>query len=94
MAADTPEALRWGSDWDLGAAHYVDELARRGVAIGFEEMHGLYRLFLFQGYIVFVINDTTWQTQAFNTVNVWRFCPAMIDNDVKALFDRAFAGID
>lgn len=79
--------------WERGlVAHYVAELTRHGVTMGYEEMYRLYCLFLLQGYMVFVINDTTWQTSAFNTVNVWRFCQAMIDNDVKSMFDRAFAG--
>jgi hypothetical protein len=72
-------------------AHYVAELARHGVKLDFDETMYYYALFLHQGFIVFIINDPVWQTAAFNTVHVWRFSEAMMDNRTKELFDAAFA---
>lgn len=69
--------------------HYLDELSRNGVRLDFNETMHYYALFLHQGFIIFVINDPVWQTPAFNTVNVWRFCSAMMDNGTKELFDTA-----
>jgi hypothetical protein len=74
--------------------HYVDEIGRHGVRLDYDQTYYYYSLFLHQGYIVFIINDPVWQTPAFNTVNVWRFCQAMIDNNTKELFDAAFAAAD
>lgn len=71
--------------------HYVGELARYGVKTDFDEMAYYYALYLHQGYLWFIINDTVWQTPAFNTSHVSRFNAAMIDNNTRGLFDAAFA---
>jgi hypothetical protein len=71
-------------------AHYIDELERNGVTQDFDEVYYYYSLYLHQGYLWFIINDTEWQTVNFNTVNLWRFCSAMMDNGTKELFDKAF----
>jgi hypothetical protein len=72
--------------------HYLAELARNGVELDFEETYYYYALFLHQGYLWFIINDTEWQTPNFNTVNCWRFVSAMMDNGTKEIFDQVFAG--
>jgi hypothetical protein len=71
-------------------ALYVDELARNGVRLDFDETMHYYTLFMHMGYIWFIINDPVWQTPAFNTVQVWRYCDAMMDNGTKEAFDRIF----
>jgi hypothetical protein len=79
-------------NWERAlVGHYVAEMARHGVKLDFDQTMYYYALFLHQGYIVFIINDPVWQTPAFNTVNVWRFCAAMMDNGTKEKFDAAFA---
>jgi Phosphotransferase enzyme family len=70
--------------------HYLAELGRQGIHLDFDETMFYYSLFLHAGYIVFIINDPVWQTPAFNTVHVWRFCSAMMDNNTKEAFERAF----
>jgi hypothetical protein len=72
---------------------YLDELARNGVKLDFDQTMYYYALFLHQGFTWFIINDPIWQTPAFNTVHVWRFCSAMMDNRSKELFDSAFAAV-
>ena len=74
-------------------AHYVDVLEQHGVKYSFEDAYYYYCLSVHLGYIWFIVNDTVWQSQAFNTVNVWRHCQAMIDNNVKELYDAAFQGV-
>lgn len=77
--------------WERGlVGHYLDELSRDGVRLDFDETMYYYALFLHQGFMIFVINDPVWQTPAFNTVNVWRFSAAMVDNGTRELFDAAF----
>jgi hypothetical protein len=71
--------------------HYVAEMGRRGVTLDIDETMRQYALSLHTGFIVFIINDTVFQTPAFNTAHVWRFCQAMMDNNTKELFDAAFA---
>jgi hypothetical protein len=71
--------------------HYVEEMARRGVSLDLDETLRQYALSLHTGYVVFIINDTAFQTPAFNTAHVSRFCAAMTDNGTKELFDEAFA---
>ena len=71
--------------------HYVNELARHGVNIDFDETVYYYALFIYIGFLWFIVNDTMWQTPAFNTVNVWRIVSTMVDNNTKELFDAAFA---
>ena len=70
--------------------HYLAELGRNGVKLDFNQTMYYYALFLHAGYIWFIINDPVWQTSAFNTVHVFRFCSAMMDNGTKELMDAAF----
>jgi hypothetical protein len=80
-------------NWERGLiGHYVAEMARHGVKLGFNETMYYYAVFMHQGFIWFIKNDPMWQTTAFNTVNVWRHCAAMIDNGTKELIDAAIAG--
>jgi hypothetical protein len=74
--------------------HYVAEMRRLGVDLDIEETLYQYALSLHTGFIVFIINDPVFQTVAFNTAHVWRFCQAMIDNNTKELFDAVFAAQD
>jgi hypothetical protein len=70
--------------------HYLAELGRNGVKLDFNLTMYYYALFLHAGYIWFIINDPVWQTSAFNTVHVFRFCSAMMDNGTKELMDAVF----
>jgi hypothetical protein len=79
-------------NWERGlVGHYVAELGKHGVKLDFDETMYYYALFLHRGLVTFYINDPVWQTPAFNTVNVWRFCAAMMDNGTKEKFDAIFA---
>jgi hypothetical protein len=71
--------------------YYLAEMARHGVELDFDRTMHYYALFLHQGFLWFIINDPVWQTPAFNTVHVWRFCAAMMDNDTKERFEAAIA---
>ena len=71
--------------------HYLAEMDRLGVKLDMNETLHHYALTLHKGLSVFIVNDTHWQTSAFNTAHVWRFCSAMIDNGTKKLLDAAFA---
>jgi hypothetical protein len=79
-------------NWERGLVGvYIAEMARHGIKLDLDETMYYYALFLHQGYTWFIINDPVWQTPAFNTVHVWRFCSAMMDNGTKEKFDAAFA---
>ena len=52
--------------------HYLAELARLGVAEppSFDEAKRYMAIFLTYGLIVFIINETTYQTESFNTLQL------------------------
>jgi hypothetical protein len=63
-------------------AHYRDALIRNGVKVGSlaDVMHQ-YATFLVINYVTFIVNETTYQTESFNTVHAVRAAVAMMDND-------------
>lgn len=82
-ALDTADRPRW--DGAL-VRHYLDELFRNGVdAPSFDEAMRQFGIFLAYGYLVFVINETYYQSGAVNTAYTARFSAAMIDHDTIGL---------
>jgi hypothetical protein len=82
-ALDTADRPRWE-----GALlrHYLDELSRNGVdAPSFDEAMRQFGAFLVYGYLVFLINETDYQSSAVNTAYTARFSAAMIDHDTIGL---------
>lgn len=78
-ALDTADRQRWERSL---VQHYLDELGRCGVnPPDFDEAMRQYAAFLVQGYCIFMINATDFQTEAINTVYTARFSAAMLDND-------------
>ena len=67
--------------------HYWQELRRHGVDVSLDEVVYYYKIFLAQGYLYFIINDTYFQTESFNTVHTMRFGAAMMDQGTKDLLD-------
>jgi hypothetical protein len=74
-------------------AHYLHELSRHGVNIDFDETMYYYKLYLHLGYTWFLMNDTEFQTVAFNAVHVNRFSIAMMDHGTKQLLKGAIASV-
>jgi hypothetical protein len=68
--------------------HYLDELARFGVAApAFEAAWEQYRLFLTYAYFVFIINASIFQTESVNTAYAARIGAAMLDHDTLGLLE-------
>lgn len=62
--------------------YYLDELASHGVTPpSFEEAMYQYGVYLAYGYLVFIINDSIFQPEAYNTAYAARFSQAMLDHD-------------
>ena len=80
-ALDPADRRRW--DRAL-VAHYLTELRRHGVEPpSFDEAMFHFAAYLVYGFCVFFINDTRWQTEAFNTAHAARFNAAMLDHSTK-----------
>jgi len=47
----------------------------------FEEAMHQYAVYLAYGYLVFIINDSIFQPEAYNTAYAARFSQAMLDHD-------------
>lgn len=63
-------------------AHYRGELARHGVKVpSLADFMHQYATFLVINYVTFIVNETTYQTESFNTVHAVRAAVAMMDND-------------
>ena len=62
--------------------YYLDELRTHGVTPpSFEEAMHQYAVYLAYGYLVFIINDSIFQPEAYNTAYAARFSQAMLDHD-------------
>jgi hypothetical protein len=78
-------SVRRAHDSDL-VAHYRDELIRQGVAApSLDELLHQFAAFLPYGFITFLINQSDWQTESFNTAHAARYNVAMIDHGTHAL---------
>jgi len=61
---------------------YLDELRSHGVTPPtFEEAMHQYAVYLAYGYLVFIVNDSIFQPEAYNTAYSARFSQAMLDHD-------------
>jgi hypothetical protein len=86
-ALDSADRRRW--DREL-VAHYRDELLRNGVeAPSLDELMRQFAVFLPYGYVTFMINEASYQTESFNTAHTARYNVAMLDHDTKALIEAA-----
>ena len=82
-ACDLADRRQWEAPLLM---HYLDALERAGgPRIDFGHAWLRYRQGLAYGYFIFVINETTFQTEATNTVNAARFGAAMVDHDTIRL---------
>jgi hypothetical protein len=76
-------------DKDL-VAHYRNELIRHGVpAPGLDELLFQFASFLPNGFVTFMVNESSYQTESFNTAHTARYSAAMLDHDTKALVEAA-----
>jgi hypothetical protein len=82
-ALDLADRRRWEGPL---VRHYLDELARNGVADppAFDEAMRQFGLFIARGFTVFLFNESFFQSEAVNTAYAARFSAAMIDHDTKA----------
>ncbi len=68
--------------------HYLDELRRHGIdAPSFDDAMHQYAMFLARGYLIFLVNDTHYQSEAINTAYTARFSAAMLDHGTFSLYD-------
>ena len=82
-ALDTADRPRWEGAL---VRHYLDELSRNGVnAPNFDEAMRQFGIFLAYGYLVFIINETYYQSGSVNTAYTARFSSAMLDHDTIGL---------
>lgn len=82
-ALDTADRRRWESPL---LQIYLEELARHGApAPHLDEMLRIYGAYLALGYLIFVCNNTVFQTEAVNTANTARFSAAMVDHDTLGI---------
>ena len=84
-ALDTADRRRWE-----GALirHYLDELTRHGVdPPDFDASLRHYGVFLAYGYLVFLVNESVFQSEAINTAYTARFSAAMLDNRTIELLE-------
>jgi Phosphotransferase enzyme family len=74
-------------NWERGLlAHYLDCLAANGVAApSFEKAWLSYRRDILYGFLVWVINDSKYQSETVNVANTVRFGTAMLDHDTLGL---------
>jgi hypothetical protein len=77
------------SDREL-VAHYREELARRGVEVpSLDDMLYQFAVFLPNVYVTFIVNESAYQTEAFNTAHASRANVAMLDHGTYELIDAA-----
>ena len=66
--------------------HYLDELARCGVAPPpFDEAMRQYAILLLYGFFIWMTTESHYQTEAVNTANAARVSAAMLDHDIISL---------
>jgi hypothetical protein len=76
-------------DKDL-VAHYRAELLRHGVpAPGLDDLLFQFASFLPNGFVTFMVNESSYQTESFNTAHTARYSAAMLDHDTKAVVEAA-----
>jgi hypothetical protein len=77
-------------EWEIPLVrHYLQEMARHGVELDFDETMYYYAIYLHLGYAFFLMNDPYFQTVSFNTIHMVRFSNAMIDHNTKRLLTAA-----
>jgi hypothetical protein len=64
---------------------YADEARRCGVNTSYDEILHYYRIFLFNGWMFFIVNANEFQTEWFNTLHASRFNQAMFDHGTYEL---------
>lgn len=70
--------------------HYREELARHGVAVpSLDELMFLFSAFLPFGFVTFMVNEASYQTESFNTAHTARYGAAMLDHGTKELIETA-----
>jgi hypothetical protein len=80
---DIADRRRWESALLM---HYLDALEQAGgPRIDFDDAWLRYRQGLAYGYFIFIINETTFQTEATNTAYAARFGAAMVDHGTIGL---------
>ena len=74
-------------NWERGLlAHYLDRLAANGVkAPSFEHAWLSYRRDILYGFLVWVVNDSQYQSEIVNVANTVRFGTAMLEHDTLGL---------
>lgn len=85
VAIDSGDRKRWE-----GALiqHYLSELRANGVdAPSFDDAFRQYRAFLLVGFVIFMVNESNFQTEAYNTACAARFGVAMVDHDTLGLLE-------
>ena len=86
-ALDPADRRRWD---ETLIGNYRDELCRNGVdAPSVDNLMHQFAAFLPYGYVTFLVNESHYQTESFNTAHAARFSAAMIDHDTKGLVDAA-----
>lgn len=76
-------------DRDL-VAHYRNELAARGVDVpSLDEMMYQFAIFVIVNYVTFAVNETSYQTESFNTAHAMRANHLMLDHDTYELVNAA-----
>lgn len=76
-------------DRDL-IAHYRNELSRCGVDVpSLEELLHQFAAFLPFGYVTFIVNENTYQTESFNTAHAARYSVAMLDHNTREVVANA-----
>ena len=71
-------------------AHYRNELARCGVDVpDLDELLRQFAVFLPYGYVTFIVNENTYQTESFNTAHASRYGIAMLDHNTREVLKQA-----
>jgi hypothetical protein len=84
-AIDIADRPRWERDL---VAHYREELLRQGVdAPDLENLMLQLGIFLAYGYMIFLVNESLFQSEAVNTAYTARFGTAMLDHGTKDLLE-------
>jgi hypothetical protein len=69
--------------------HYLDQLRANGVTpAGFDETLEQYAAYMLAGYIIFLVNESFYQTESVNTAIAARFSAAMVDHDTLRVLER------
>jgi hypothetical protein len=82
-ALDQRDRPRWE---EALVRHYLDELSRHGVEPPeLDETMSYFGRFLTLGYLIFLVNESHYQTEAVNTAYAARFSAAMLDHHTLGL---------